>query len=120
MKISEMNNEQAADALIKLAEPFENICNDDEMLDLMEKIKVAQGKPLVKSIGDILPKLVLYALKKHRNDLYAIIGAVTMKPVGEVAKMNFKETINIVKDSYDDIVRDFFTSSVPVTEVDES
>lgn len=120
MKISEMNNEQAADALIKLAEPFENICNDPEMLELMEKVKDAQGKPVIQTLGDILPKFVLYALKKHRNDLYQIIGAVTMKPIAEVAAMNFKETINIVKESYDDIIRDFFTSSVPVTGTNES
>ena len=120
MKISEMNNEQAADALIKLAEPFENICNDEEMLFLMEKVKNVQDQPLLKSIGDILPKFILYALKKHRNDLYAIIGALTMKPVSEVAKMNFKETVNTVKESYDDIIRDFFTSSGAVTEEKES
>ena len=120
MKISEMNNEQAADALIKLAEPFENICGDEEMLELMEKVKDAQGKPVIQTLGDILPKFVLYALKKHRNDLYAIIGALTMQPVAEVARMNFKKTVDTVKESYDDIIRDFFTSSVPVTGKNES
>ena len=120
MKISEMTNEQAADALIKVAEPFENICGDEEMLGLMEKLQNAQNKPVIQTLGDILPKFVLYALKKHRDDLYQIIGAVTMKPVEEVARMNFKKTIDTVKESYDDIIRDFFTSSVPVTEKEES
>ena len=120
MKISEMNNEQAADALVKLAEPFGNICGDEEMLGLLEKMQNAKGKPVVLMIADILPTFVLYALQKHRADLYAIIGALTMKPVAEVARMNFKATVDTIRESYDDIIRDFFTSSVPATMKSES
>ena len=120
MKISEMNNEQAADALVKLAEPFENICNDPEMLDLLEKMRDAQGKPPIQSIGGLVPKFIMYAFKKHREDLYKIIGALTMMPVADVAKMNFKQTVDTVKASYDDILRDFFTSSASVSEISES
>ena len=120
MKISEMNNEQAADALVKLAEPLGNICGDEEMLQLIEKMKDAQDGPVFTIISDILPKFVLCALQKHRADLYAIIGALTMKPVAEVARMNFKATVDTIKGSYDDIIRDFFTSSVPATMKSES
>lgn len=120
MKISEMNNEQAADALVKLAEPLGNICGDEEMLHLIEKMKDAQDGPVFTIISDVLPKFVLYALQKHRADLYAIIGALTMKPVAEVARMNFKATVDTIRGSYDDIIRDFFTSSVPATMKSES
>lgn len=120
MKISEMTNEQAADALIQIAEPFGNICGDEEMLGLLEKMQNTQGRPVIQTLADVLPKFVLYALKKHRSDLYAIIGALTMRPVAEVARMNFKSTVAVVRESYDDIIRDFFTSSVPVTMKSES
>lgn len=111
MKISQMNNEQAADALIRISEPMGRICDDKDLVAMLDKFSTLKDVGIVRAFGRILPQLVAYALKKHREDLYDIIGALEMKPKEEVAKMNFVETVKIVRDSYDDVLRDFFTSS---------
>lgn len=109
MKISEMNNDQAADALIRIAPAFENICNDEELIGALEKIKDMGKEPMIKVIGYVVPVFVSVGLKRHKNDLYDIIGALTQSPVNRIGKMNFKETIKTFQDSYDEILRDFFT-----------
>ncbi len=109
MKISEMNNDQATDALIRIATPFENVCNDEEIMDALDKIGKMKDVPFIKAIGFIIPVFINVGMKKHKHDFYEIIAALTMTPVSNVGKMNFKETVNALQDSYDDILRDFFT-----------
>lgn len=112
MKISEMTNDQATEALIRLSVPFGNICDDDETMKLGEKyFKLREELPVIKAIGSALPQITAHLLKTHKEDVYEIIGALTFKSKSEVAKMNFKETIKILKESYDDTLRDFFQSS---------
>ena len=111
MKISEMNNEQAAEALIRLAVPFGNICDDEKTVQMIEKYTKSQGEPVIKTIGKILPEVAAHALKEHKVDLFEIVGALTGKTQAQVAKMNFLETIKIVRDSYDEVLKSFFTSS---------
>ena len=36
MKISEMTNDQATDALIRISGPFESICGDDDLKNTKE------------------------------------------------------------------------------------
>ena len=117
MKISEMTNDQAADALIRIGTPFENICTDEEVVDALAEIKELSDQPLIKAYGKILPIVTRIALRKHRQDLYTIIGALTMTPVAKVGKMNFKETLKAVQDSYDDILRDFFQPTAILTRI---
>lgn len=111
MKISEMTNDQAANTLIRLAVPFGNICEDEEALKMIDEYKGMSKQPLIQTIGKMLPQLVSYLLKAHKADLYEIIGALTFKTAQQVAKMNFVETIRIVRESYDEVLSSFFTSS---------
>ena len=112
MKITEMTNDQAADALIRMAVPFENICNDEEAIKIIDEYNGMKDVPVIKTIGNMLPKLIMYVAKAHRDDLYEIVGALTMKPKAAVAKMNFFETIRVVRESWDEVASGFFTSSV--------
>lgn len=112
MKISEMTNDQAAEAMIRLAVPFGNICDDDKMLDLIEQYNKGKGEPFIRTLGRMLPELAGYALKEHKADLYEIVGALTFKKQEEVAKMNFLETVRTIRESYDEVLHSFFTSSV--------
>lgn len=113
MKISEMTNDQATEAMIRLTGPFNNICEDDEMLAFVDKLNGLKddNTPFIKVLGRMLPQFVTLALKKHRQDLYEIVGALTLTPAGKVGLMNFKETIEAIRESYDDILAGFFTSS---------
>lgn len=113
MKISEMNNDQATEAMIRIAGPISNICDDEDMLAILDEIANSKNIPVVKMVAKILPKFTAFGLKKHRDDIYEIISALHMIPVAEVGGMNFAETMRIIRDSYDDILASFFTPSVP-------
>ena len=113
MKISEMTNDQAADALIRLAVPFGNICDDEKMVKMMETYTKKQKKlPAVRAIGQLLPEVVGYAFKEHKDDIYEIVGTLTQQTKEQVSKMKFFDTVKVVKDSYDEVLASFFTSSV--------
>ena len=112
MKISAMTNDQATEAIIRIATPISNICDDEGMLEIIDTIGKMGEMNLVTAIGKVLPKVATYALKDHKNDLYEIIGSLQMKPTAEIGKMNFAETVKAVRDSYDDILAGFFTDSV--------
>ena len=112
MKISEMTNEQAADALVKITVPLGNICEDEETVNLFKKWNDEKGIPVVQMIGKILPQAVAHLMKTHRDDLYEIIGALAFQTKEQVAKMNFFSTVNLVKDSYDEVLLSFFPSYV--------
>ena len=107
-----MTNDQATEAIIRIATPISNICDDKGMLEIIDSLGKMGEMNLITAIGRILPKIATYALKDHKNDLYEIIGALQMKPTAQVGKMNFAETIKAVKESYDDILAGFFTDSV--------
>ena len=111
MKISEMNNEQAADALIRLAAPLGNICDDEEMVAMIDEYGKNDKLPFIQTVGRLLPKAITYALKTHKEDMYEIVGALTFQTKEEVAKMNFFDTIKAVRDSYDEVFAGFFTLS---------
>ena len=117
MKISDMTNDQATEAMIRLSGPFESICGDDEVTEALDKISKMSGEPFIKALGAIIPMVTGTLLQKHKRDLYEIIAALTMKPVSAIGKMNFKETVNILQDSYDDILRDFFTRTAVVRKI---
>lgn len=120
MKISEMTNDQAADTMIRLAVPFGNICEDEEATKLIDEYRSMSKMPLIQTIGKMLPKFIAYMLKTHKADLYEIVGALTFKTADKVAKMNFAETVKVIKESYDEVLVSFFQSSVKQTEKEES
>lgn len=111
MKISEMTNQQATEAIIRLADPIGNICDDQEIADMLKEFSTMGDVPMVQTVGKMIPRIVTYGFKKHVDDLYEIVGALTMQTREQVEKMNFAETIKAVKDSYDDVLSSFFTQS---------
>ena len=113
MKISEMSNDQATDAMVRISAALGFICEDEEMLSVIDDLQKLGSTPILVAIPKVLPKFASLAFRKHRDDLYEIIGALCSKNRKDVGKMSFKETISLIKDSYDEILGDFFTSSVP-------
>lgn len=109
MKISEMNNRQAREALIRLADPISNLCDDEELADMFKEFSNMGDVPMIQTVGKMIPKFALYAFEKHINDLYEIVGALTMQSRSQVEEMNFMETVKVIKDSYDDVLASFFT-----------
>lgn len=118
MKISEMTNDQATEALVRLSGPISAICDDEEMMALMEELQSmrnATGQPVIKAVGKMIPRFVTFGLIKHKRDLYEIVGALLCEKTSAVGGMNLVETINAVKNSYDEILASFFTRSKGAT-----
>ena len=115
MKISEMTNDQATQAIIRLAQPLANIMDDPNAVGVFEEFAKQKGEKLSTAIGAVLPKAVAFCMKDHKKDLYEIIGALTMIPASKVGAMNFVQTIKELKDSIDQDFLDFFKSSRNVT-----
>ena len=107
-----MTNDQATEAIIRIAPAISNICDDSEMLTLIDDLGKLGDMNLLTAVGKLLPKFTTLALKTHKNDLYEIIGALQMKPTEQVGGMNFAETLKAIKESYDDVLAGFFTDSV--------
>ena len=112
MKISEMTNDMAAQALIRLSEPISNICDDDDMLKLLDEVQGMKDEIAIRAIAKLIPKFVAFGIVKHKKDLYEIVGALMMEPTSKVGGMNFVQTIQALEDSYDDVLASFFTRSV--------
>lgn len=112
MKITEMTTDQAAEALVKLSAPIGNICDDEDITKISVKYREMKEVENIRALGRLLPEIVAYALKKHKRDFYEILGVLIGKTPEEVGQMNFAETIKAVKGSYDEVLRDFFTSHV--------
>ena len=109
MKISQMTNDQAADAMIKLAGPISRLLEDEETRKLVEEAQSQrEGEGGIAFFGRILPKVVPFMMKDHREDLYAVVAALTLRPVGDVGKMNFVETIKELRESIDEDFLGFF------------
>ncbi len=115
MKISEMTNDQATNAIITIAQPIANIMDDPNAESFFTELSEQKGKNLANVIGAILPKAVAFCMKDHKKDLYAIVGALTMVPVSKVGTMNFVQTIKELKDSIDEDFLSFFKSSGSAT-----
>ena len=120
MKISEMNNEQAAEALTRLAVPLGNLCEDEQIDAMLKKYQGMKKMPGLQVVGKFLPDVATFALKNHREDMFEIIGALTMKTKAQAAKMNFVETLKILRESYDETLKDFFTSYAQQIDGNES
>ena len=116
MKISMMTNDQAVEAMVKMAQPIANLMEDEETAQLLESITSAdKSKGGVAFVGKILPKVVSFCMKNHKDDVFAVVGALTMKPVDSVGKMNFLETIKELRESIDEDFLGFFKQSESLT-----
>ena len=112
MKISEMTNDQASEAMIRIATPMANILEDENSKPLLEEMtKLGDGSKLY----SFLPKFVSFSLKDHKRDLYEIVGALTLKPASKVGNMNFLQTVKEMRESIDEDFIAFFRSSGSAT-----
>lgn len=115
MKISEMNNDQATQAIIKLAQPMSNILDDPNTQTVLSGLAEQRGKDLASAIGAVLPKLASFCMKDHKKDFYEIVSALTFIPANKVGSMNFLQTIKELRDSIDKDFIDFFKRSGSMT-----
>lgn len=106
-----MTNDQAAEVMIRLADPVGAICDDEEAVQMIEEYKKRYRMPLFYAVGKMIPTLVGYLLKKHKSELYEIISILSGEKQADVGGMNFAETVKVLRDSYDETLSVFFRSS---------
>lgn len=116
MKLSQMTNDQACEAMIRLAEPCSNLLKDETVMPLLDSLKNgSEGESVAQMFGRILPKFVSFAMKDHKADLYEIVGVLSETPTAKVGKMPFVQTVKVLKESIDEDFIDFFKSSGDAT-----
>lgn len=121
MKISQMATEQAADVLVRIAQPVSNIMDDTEVEAVIRGLGDEEGKSPMRMIASIVPKIVPLALKVHRDDLFEIVGALGQMPVSKVKKLPLIETIKIIRESLDDKdLIDFLTFTADREQTEET
>lgn len=111
MKISEMKWEQGCEAVLRIAAPISNICDDEELVDALKDFLNRRHLPTIMSFGKLIPTLMTLALKKHRDDVEEIIVVLLDIPKPKIKDHDFKEIVNGLQDSWDEVLRDFFTRS---------
>lgn len=114
MKISEMTNDQAADAMIRIVAPIERLTKDERLEPLLEELAGHEGEggvSALKIISSMLPRIVPMLLKDHRTDLFEIISILSGERVEKVGGMKLSETVHILKESIDDELIGFFRLS---------
>ena len=111
MKISEMTNDQAADVMIRLADPIGSLCDDEEAVAMIDEYKKEMRKPVFYVVGRLIPRLVAYFMKNHKAEIYQIVSILSGEPVQTIGKKPFPETVKVIRESYDDVLAVFFPHS---------
>ena len=111
MKISEMSNDKAAQVLIDLSEPIGRICDDEDAVAIVAEYRGNIRKPFFYALGRILPRLTANLIRTHKHDVYQIVSILGDIPLETVGSMPLAETVRILRESYDDVLTGFFTSS---------
>lgn len=111
MKISQMTTDQAADVLIKIAEPCANVMHDKNTIDMLDGLTKGKGVSTIDYIASNIPVVVSVLLKDHRQDVYSIVAALVGKTPEEVAGQKIADTIADVKESWDGDLVSFFAQS---------
>ena len=98
MKISEMSVKKGCEVMLRIAAPCANLCSDTRLTE-----DVKNGKTLT--------LLLVQLLQHHSADGYEIACALLDKTAAEIDEMKFEDVYNELLDSYDGVLRGFFTSS---------
>ena len=115
MRLSEISTERAADLLCEITPYISNIVTDEELLDELKKAiapKGANTRAEFLALGlEKVNKIIPVVLKKRKNDVFGILGALNEKAVEEIAKQNFLATMRPIKEIIKDKeLLDFFRS----------
>jgi len=112
MKISEMNTDQLAACLCKIATPIGNMMGNEEtvaIFKLFEKKKMVMLEQVAILTGKLIPHLLI----KHKKDMYTVIAALTGKDEKEVAEQNGLKTLLDCKECFDmELIRVFRSAAV--------
>lgn len=110
MTIAQMTNDQATEAMVRISAVLGPIFEDKDVIALVNDLGDNKHENLMTLIPKYLPKLTLLAFQRHKDNLYEIVSAISGVGKKDVGTMNFKQTVAIIAESWDDL-RAFFPSS---------
>lgn len=105
MKLSQMNTEELADALCRLAGPFCRIARDERVIAAMTETEKRER------LWETAEKLAPLLLREHREDAAEILGVLTGKEKEEILRQNALETLQDIRECADKELTDFFLSA---------
>ena len=106
----DMTADKAADVLARISESFGAMLNDSKIMKVMGEISKAGQKSDALGYAMVFTKLVPACLTGHKKELFEIVGALDDKTSDAVAKLQFRDVTKIIKDSFDEELKDFFGS----------
>lgn len=114
MNISEMDLDQASEAMLRISNAISFILEDEEVTTLLDDISESEKTSIMKWIPKYVPRIANVALKRHRENLYEIIGALSQKDRKQVGKIPFGEAVGLIRENWETLAG-FFSSSEPST-----
>ena len=115
MTFREMDNDKASEAMVRISAALSFICEDEEVIKMLNDINDEENMTMLVGVTKYMPKLTALAFRRHKDDLYEIVGALSQKDKKQVGKMNFIETVKLLQENWD-VLMDFFPSSDSSTE----
>ena len=106
--IATMTNDKATEAMIRIASAASAICEDADVQTVLDDLSNSKEQNIIVAIPKFLPKIVTLAFKKHKDDMYELVSAMSDMPVSEIGKLTFGETVDIIKANVD-VLKGFFT-----------
>lgn len=106
--IATMTNDQATEAMIRIASSASVICEDADVQNVLNELSESKDKNIIVAIPKFLPRIITLAFKKHRNDMYELVSAMSGIAVEAVGGLTFGETVDIIKANLD-VLKGFFT-----------
>ena len=121
MKLSQMTTNQATDALCKIAPAVMRVLADQSTLPLVQQLFDAfKSEHPAETAAAVCIRIFPLLLKDHKEDMFEIVGALNDKTAQQIAKQNVMKTIEMVRDSVDKELIDFFKSSGEQTQTIEN
>lgn len=110
MKLHEMDTETMADVICNISDPVSHIIDDKKIMDGIAKIaEKHDGETVANKVAVIIRTFVPILLKSHREDMFAIVAAMSGKKVNDVRHQPFMDTVMDIKNLADKDLLDFFT-----------
>lgn len=117
-KLSELSTEECCEVLCEIAQPVQNIVDDEALMKTIGKGMETSKKKELTFVGTVMAassrivSALPVLLKEHRNDVYIIISTIGGTSVDEVAAQNILTTMQQVREILTDKqLIDFFRPS---------
>lgn len=117
-KLSELSTEECCEVLCEIAQPVQNIVDDEALMKTIGKGMETSKKKELTFVGTVMAAFsrivsaLPVLLKEHRNDIYAIVSSIGGMSMDEVAAQNILTTMQQVREILTDKqLIDFFRPS---------